>query len=131
MFTSELFFIALWSAWLGLFVWFLFAKLYYYQNIRSHRKSAVKQSKSVTLWYVSEKLAPILPDFPYNYKDLVFLGKWVDYVVFDGLSEGRLRQIVLLEIKTGTSRLNANEKQIKNICDRRYIKHEVMRIKNT
>ncbi|MBP6085945.1 hypothetical protein KA478_01915 [Patescibacteria group bacterium] len=25
--------------------------------------------------YVSEKIAPLLPNFPYDYKDLVFLGK--------------------------------------------------------
>ncbi len=89
----------------------------------------MKKSKDVTLWYVHEKLAPILPNFPYNYKDLTFLGKWVDYVVFDWLSEWNLKQVVFLEIKSWWSRMNQNEKTIKKIIDLRRVKHEVMRIK--
>jgi len=42
----------------------------------------------------------MLPNFPYHYKDLVFLGKGIDYLVFDGLSEGNLKEIVFLEIKS-------------------------------
>jgi len=127
--TSEMMLTALGWAGLGLFVGFMFAKIFFYQNIKWQRKDAVKKSRDVTLWYVHEKLAPILPNFPYNYKDLTFLGKWVDYVVFDGLSEGHLRQIVFLEIKSWSSRLNKNETAIKQILDARRVKHEIMRIK--
>jgi predicted Holliday junction resolvase-like endonuclease len=49
---------------------------------------------------VSEKVAPFLPGFPYNCKDLVFIGKGIDYLVFDGLANGMLKQIILLEIKS-------------------------------
>lgn len=59
----------------------------YMQYRSKDRKQAVQQSKSTTLGYVSEKIAPLLPNFPYNYKDLVFLGKGVDYICFDGLAE--------------------------------------------
>jgi len=129
--SPENIFLAIGFSWLGLFFGFLFAKIFFYQNIKGQRKDAVKKSRDVTLWYVHEKLAPILPNFPYNYKDLTFLGKWVDYVVFDGLSEWQLRQVVFLEIKSGGSRLNKNEQQIKNIVGARRVKHEVMRIKKT
>lgn len=96
--------------------------------MRKHRKQAVKQSKATTLWFVNEKIAPILPNFPYNYKDLMFMGKWVDYIVFDGLSEGYVEQIVLLELKSGKSRLNKNEKLIKNAVDKGKVKYKVLRI---
>lgn len=129
--TPEDIFLAIGFAWLGLFFGFLFAKIFFYQDIKGQRKDAVKKSKNVTLWYVHEKLAPILPNFPYNYKDLTFLGKWVDYVVFDGLSEGTLRQIVFLEIKSWKSRLNKNEQQIKSIVWARRVKHETMRIQKS
>jgi predicted Holliday junction resolvase-like endonuclease len=49
---------------------------------------------------VTEKVAPALPGFPYNCKDLVFIGKGIDYLVFDGLASGELEQIILLEIKS-------------------------------
>ena len=128
--NSETSLLMLLAAGVWLFIWFLFAKIFFYQWIKSQRKNAVTKSKQVTLWYVQEKLAPILPQFPYNYKDLTFLGKWVDYVVFDWLAEWHLKQIIFLEIKTWRSQLNKNEKNIKQIVDARRVKYEVMRIKN-
>lgn len=77
---------------------------------------------------MNEKIAPILPNFPYNYKDLMFMGKWVDYIVFDGLSEWYVHQIVLLELKSGKSRLNKNEKLIKDAVDKGKVKYKVLRI---
>jgi len=69
-------------------------------KIKGQRQNAVDRSRSVVLGHVNEKIAPLLPNFPYYYKDLVFLGKGIDYLVFDGLSHGDLKQIVFLEIKT-------------------------------
>ena len=72
---------------IGLLVGFLFAKLFFYGHIKQQRAAAVKQSKATTFGYVSESLAPLAPTFPYHIKDLMFLGKGVDYLVFDGLHE--------------------------------------------
>ncbi len=103
--------------------------MYFYQELKSQRKKAVTKSKDVTLWYVHEKLAPILPNFPYNYKDLSFLWKWVDYIVFDWLQEGHVKQVVFLEIKSWKSRLNQNEKLIKTAIDTKKVRYETIRIK--
>ncbi len=81
------------------------------------------------MWQVNEKIAPILPNFPYNYKDLVFIGKWIDYVVFDGLSTGNLREIVFLEIKSGVANLNRNERMVKNCISSWNISYDILRIK--
>ena len=100
---------------------YLIAKIYFLVKIKWHRQNAVQRSRSVVLWNVHEKIAPLLPNFPYHYKDLVFLGKWIDYLVFDWLSEGNLREIIFLEIKSWVSQLNKNETMIKNcIQDRRF-----------
>ncbi|MDP2669938.1 MAG: Holliday junction resolvase-like protein [bacterium] len=93
------------------------AKLFFVQRIKSHRQQAVSQSRSVTLGYVSEAIAPLLPNFPYHYKDMVFLGKGVDYLVFDGLHLGEVPDIIFLEVKTNTSQLNKNERLIKQAID--------------
>lgn len=98
------------------------------QNRSSDRKQSVQQSKATTLGYVSEKIAPLLPNFPYSYKDLVFLGKWVDYICFDGLSTGELKQVVFIEIKTGKSQLNKNESMIKSVIEKGRVKWETVRI---
>lgn len=111
--------------WIGIIIWciigYLIAKIYFLVKIKGHRQNAVQRSRSVVLWNVHEKIAPMLPNFPYQYKDLVFLGKWIDYLVFDWLSEGNLREIIFLEIKSWVSQLNKNETMIKNcIQDKRF-----------
>ncbi|MDR2190791.1 MAG: hypothetical protein LBP53_06560 [Candidatus Peribacteria bacterium] len=68
--------------------------------LKQARTQSVKQSRAVLLGDVNEKIAPALPGFPYDCKDLVFIGKGIDYLVFDGLASGTLKQIVLLEIKS-------------------------------
>lgn len=107
----------------------LFLTLYFWQKIAKQRKQAVKQSRSVILGEVSEKMLPIFPDFPYQSKDLVFVGKGVDYVVFDGLSEGMLRDIIFLEVKTGKSQLNKNEKMIQHFLSTQKVRYELINVK--
>jgi predicted Holliday junction resolvase-like endonuclease len=125
--SQNIWFVIIWAL-AGIVIGRLVAKLYFLQQRSSDRKQAVKQSKSTTLGYVSEKIAPLLPDFPYSYKDLVFLWKGVDYLCFDGLSEGEMKQVVFLEIKTGKSQLNKNESLIKNCIEKGRVKWETVRI---
>ncbi|MBP7841301.1 hypothetical protein KA037_01305 [Patescibacteria group bacterium] len=33
----------------------------------------MRQSRSVVMGQVSEQIAPLLPNFPYHYKDVMFL----------------------------------------------------------
>jgi predicted Holliday junction resolvase-like endonuclease len=110
-------------------VWFLISKIRFHIHIRRLQKKSVTQSQRVTLWYVQEKIAPLLPDFPYHIKDLVFLGKWVDYIVFDWLHKGDISSIIFLEIKTWWSSLNANEKLIKQAIDNKRISYNLIRYK--
>jgi predicted Holliday junction resolvase-like endonuclease len=74
---------------------------------------------------VNEKLAPMLPNFKYKPKDLVFIWKWFDYLVLDWLSEWNLKQIIFLEIKSWKSTLNKNEKQIKQTIENKKVKYEI------
>lgn len=120
-------FLILWVI-MGLIIGWLIAKIIYIQNKSIDRKFAVHQSKATTLWYVSEKIAPLLPNFPYSYKDLVFLGKWVDYLCFDGLAEWNVKKIVFLEIKTGKSMLTKNELLIKSAIDKKNVYWETIRL---
>ena len=102
-------------------LWYLIARLLFGIQNKWQRKNAIERSKHVIMWQVNEKIAPILPGFPYNYKDLVFIGKGIDYVVFDWLSTGYLKQVVFLEIKSGNSLLNKNEIMIKDCLDRKKV----------
>lgn len=111
-----------------LIVWFIVAKLTVHYAVKSARASSVKQARRVILWNVNEKLAPALPWFPYDFKDMVFIWKWIDYLVFDGLASGHLRKIILLEIKSWKSFLNRNETMIKNAVGAGLVSYEVFRV---
>jgi len=52
---------------------YLIAKMYFLIKIKKQRTDAVTRSRNVVLGHVHEKIAPLLPNFPYSYKDLVFL----------------------------------------------------------
>jgi len=58
---------------------------------------------------------------------MVFIGKGIDYLIFDGLSEGQLREIIFLELKTGKSKQNLNEKMIENCIRQERVRYEIER----
>lgn len=106
---------------------FLFGRIARYLSVRRERSDAVKRSQSVILGSVYEKILPFLPGFPYSPKDMVFIGKGFDYLVLDGLSDGKLKRVVFLEVKTGTSKLNANERQVRSVVESRKVAFEEYR----
>ncbi|MFA7298293.1 MAG: Holliday junction resolvase-like protein [Candidatus Absconditabacterales bacterium] len=115
---------------IGVLVGYLIAKIYFMFKLKKQRSDAVTRSRNVVLGHVHEKIAPLLPNFPYSYKDLVFLGKGVDYLVLDGLSKGNLSQIVFLEIKSGVSSLNKNEQMVRNCVNQKRVSYEIRRNEN-
>ena len=97
-------------SWVYLLIW----KVRYTAMIR---EDAVQRSLAVTAGKVHEQLTPYLPAFPYNPKDVRFLGSPIDLVVFDGLAEGDLQRIVFLEVKTGGSSLTGRERQVRDTIE--------------
>lgn len=108
---------------------YLITTLRLHKKINQLRKNSVRQSRNTILGEVTEKLTPLLPEFPYHTKDIVFLGKGVDYVVFDGLAQWKLKDIIFLEIKSGNSQLNRNETMIKEYLRHTPVKYELLRVK--
>lgn len=118
---------------LGIAIWgilaYLVANLSFYRKLSAIKKKSVSHSRNSILGEVTEKVTPLLPEFPYHTKDLVFIGKGIDYIVFDGLSRGNLKEIIFLEIKSGTSQLNKNEAMIKTYLKKYPIKYEILKVK--
>jgi len=64
---------------------------------------------------VNEQMAPLLKDFPGTPSDARFIGKPIDYIVFEGLSDGQVSEIIFVEVKsTPTGRLNSNERSVRD-----------------
>jgi predicted Holliday junction resolvase-like endonuclease len=78
------------------------------------RKDAASKSQSTLIGKITEHFIPYLPDFPYNPQDARFLGAPIDFIVFDGMSEGELKEIVLVEVKTNKGNLSKRERQLRD-----------------
>ena len=91
------------------------------------RKDAIARSTAVVKGKVAEQYA--LYDLPYNPRDARFLGSPIDFLIFDGLTEGDLERVVFLEVKTGkTGRLTKRERQVRDIIDEMVVEYEVYHI---
>uniref|UniRef100_A0A7V4JP97 Holliday junction resolvase n=1 Tax=Thermodesulfobacterium geofontis TaxID=1295609 RepID=A0A7V4JP97_9BACT len=90
------------------------------------REDAIKKSEMVIKGKVIEHLIPFFPDFRYNPKDARFVGSPVDFLIFDGLSEGKLRKIVFAEVKTGKSDLSNRERLVKECIESKKVVYETI-----
>jgi predicted Holliday junction resolvase-like endonuclease len=81
--------------------------------VRNERADAVQRSRAVTVGNFTQHIVPYLPEFDFDPRDVRFLGSPIDFVVFDGLAEGMVKRIVLVEVKTGGSVLSARERSVR------------------
>jgi predicted Holliday junction resolvase-like endonuclease len=98
------------------------------QTEKEIRKDAIDRAAAVLSGKVTEHVAPYLPDFPYDPRDVRFLGAPVDLIVFDGMSENDLREIVFLEVKTGSSSLTKRERRIRDAVQEKRVSWEVFHL---
>ncbi len=84
------------------------------ENTTSIRQDAISRSRAVITGQVTEHLMPYLPMFPYNPKDVRFIGSPIDLLVFDGLSDENIQELIFIEIKTSNSRLSHKQKLVKD-----------------
>lgn len=112
----------------GWMLGFIIGRYLRFAYLKKEKKEAIKKSSAILSWFLYEKIVPFLPNFPFHPKDMVFIGKGVDYLVFDGLSEGNMKRIVFLEIKTGKSFLNSNEKSIRDVLHQKKVEYYEYRV---
>ena len=113
---------------IGLIVASLLFQIWRLRYTRSIRRDAVHRSVAVTTGKVFEQLVPYLPEFPFNPRDARFLGAPVDLVVFDGLSDGDLRRVVFVEVKTGNAGLSARERRVRDAIEAGWVEWTELRI---
>ena len=93
------------------------------KKLNEARKDAVKRSRAVLNGQLSEQLAPFFPDFPAHPTEIRFIGQPVDYIAFNGSSQGTISDISFIEIKTGSSTLSPVEKALKDAIEKKKIKY--------
>lgn len=91
------------------------------------RADAIRKSTAVVKGKVAEQLVPFGPEFGFNPRDARFLGSPVDFIVFEGLTEGDVTRVVFIEVKTGQSaRLSRREKQVQAAIENGEVDFEIV-----
>ncbi len=121
-------FLAIIALVVGIVIGKLIADLLWKQKVKEERKEAVQMSRSVLTGQFSEQIAPFLPNFKYNPSEARFIGKPIDFVIFKGISQGKVEEVVFLEVKSGKSTMNNNEKSLKDAIDNKKVKYEVYQV---
>ena len=86
------------------------------------RKDTLKRSERVARGFTIENFAPFLQQ-KYSPTDFRHLGDPVDYIIYNGLTDvhqgvsDEIKEIILLDIKTGQSKLNKAQRKIKDAVD--------------
>jgi len=88
----------------------------------SHRKSSEVRTGNLT-----EQIAPLLEDFPVDFKTARFLGNPIDYVCFT--EDGKNAGIVFIEVKSGDSQLSTKQRKLKKLIEEGKVSFEVYRLK--
>jgi len=101
---------------------------YWEGELPIHRKDAIMKSRAVLGGHFTENLAPYLPDFPYLPTECRFVGKPTDFIVFKGMDDKNIEEVVFVEVKSGGSRLSSQEKNLKETIEKKKVKFEEYRI---
>ena len=106
-------------------------KLGHKAAIKDARKDTAARQRSTIKGDISEIIAPWSMNTVDSVKELKFLGNPIDFVGFKGLDgEGDI-DIKFIEVKSGKSRLNKNQRRIRDAVDAKRIEWVEVRIKES
>lgn len=103
-------------------------RIWKYEIVPELRKDAVKRSRAVIGGQVSEQMAPYFPDFNFKSSEVRFIGKPIDFVVFKGMDEKKIDEVIFVEVKTGKSSLTPIEKDLRDTINNKKVRWEIYRI---
>jgi len=104
-----------------LFIGFLWGKGKARERYIKETQKTLESSRASIKGKVAENITPLLPDFQkqfpnLNIADARFIGQPIDYLFFEGMSEGKINKVLFLEVKSGKHpRLNEHEISLKKV----------------
>ena len=95
------------------------------QAVKEFKKRSARTRVGTTV----EQMVPFVKEMPFDPSDMRILsGGPVDYVVFDGLCDGNLRELVFLDVKTGKGKTNDAQKQVERCAALRRVRFGVFAV---
>ncbi len=77
---------------------------------------------AVGIGNIIEKILPVHKNFPLVPSDCRFLAEPIDMIVFDGVSENKIKHITFLDVKTGNASLITHQRQIRDAVNDHQVK---------
>lgn len=101
------------------------------QDLRTRRKraseGAEKKSIDVKRGFGFQQIAPLIEGFGFNPRDCRSLGNPIDYLIFDGLTDGGTPdRISFVDIKVGQGDLNAHQRSIRDAVEAGNVRMEAV-----
>jgi len=96
--------------------------------IKEARSDAVRRSRSSIEGQVLEQMVPYLPKWKYTPSDARFISSPLDFVVFDGLSKGKVKGVIFIEVKSGQSKETGRQKSVKKAIESGNVTYELLEI---
>ena len=101
-------------------------------NETESRQDFQARSRSVMKGKISEQLAPFLPDFPVDLKasEAKFIGQPIDFLIFKGMDDQNIAEVVFVEIKSGNSQLNAIQRKVRDAINEKRVRWYEYRVED-
>ncbi|MFH1801718.1 MAG: Holliday junction resolvase-like protein [archaeon] len=97
-------------------------------ELPNHRRDAISKSRAVLSGQFSEQMAPYFPDFNFKPTECRFIGKPVDFIVFRGMDEKKIEEVVFVEVKSGKAKLSSQEKNLKDTINKKRVRWEEYKV---
>ena len=93
------------------------------ERIKISERSAAAGGKGK----IAEVLIPVMKGFGYKMEDCRFLANPIDYIIFEGASQGNVDHITFMDIKTGKSAdLDTHQRKIRDAINDNNVKFKVL-----
>jgi predicted Holliday junction resolvase-like endonuclease len=101
-------------------------------NEAESRQDFQTRSRSVMKGKISEQLAPFLPDFPVDLKasEAKFIGQPIDFLIFKGMDDQNIAEVVFVEIKSGNSQLNPIQRKVRDAINEKRVRWHEYRVED-
>ena len=103
-------------------------KLAHEGQIKAARKDSTDRQRSTIKGQISETIAPWSMNAVNSVKELNFLGNPIDFVGFKGLDGDDEVEIKFIEVKSGKSKLNKNQRRVRDAVNAKRIEWVEVRI---
>lgn len=98
------------------------------EQLEERSRKNQKTQKAVIKGQISEQLYPLLKGIPYQASDMKFFGQPIDYIVLDGLSDGLIKEVIFVEVKTGVSQLSSIQRSLRDCINSGNVRFDTARI---